>query len=317
MAMTMKPKLIFVNKKPFRVWTHASAFKDEDLLLGFRPDLHMQLAMKLIEMLDQEGSDHAVLGLRLLYGLAQEAFFALLFSTLQAPDAPTAWLLLYQNRDLCELIRRFQEGVELPSRLVCPEPGSWEALAVMLFPESLMQEVASRARARRLGSFWAEWAQEQLDDDMRAEFNGLKHGTRIRTATPYLAVDHFPFEGEAHGSVFATCESSYSDVVLGICARSWSGRTLYSRLKLMAASSSNLVGFLRLIHRAGDTSNITIELPDDDELDSAKPSGKPLIGLRLGPSWEKNRVCTPLTYEEAIIEYRKGSGTPRFGGNLA
>jgi len=151
---------------------------------------------------------------------------------------------------------------------------------------------------------------------MKAEFNGLKHGARIRSAAPYLAIGGQEIEGDEHGSWFATCETSKSDVLLGICARSWSGRTLYSHLKLLAMSSGNLVGLLKLLHKAGDTSQLVIEIPEPEELDAAKLSRKPLAGLRIGGSWEKSRQASKLSYEEAINEYKKYSGPLKFGGEL-
>jgi len=309
-----EPKLIFVNKRPFRVWP--TVHRDQDLILGLRPDLHLRLAKDLVKSLEDEDNGHAVLGLRLLYGLSLEAFFALLFATLQAPEAPSAWLLLYRNEDLEELIERFQAGNDLPSRFVCPEPGSWEALALMLLPISLVESDNHRSRAKRLGSLWGEWAAEVLNEDMKAEFNSLKHGARIRSAAPFLSIDGHQVEGDEHGSCFATCEKSKSDVLLGICARSWSGQTLYSRLKLMATSRRNLVEILRIAHGAGDTGQSIIELPEHDELDDAKPSGKPLTGLRIGASWERGHQASVLTYEEAIGEYKKISGTLTFGGEF-
>jgi len=309
-------KLIFVNKKPFRVWPSASTYRDQDLILGLQPDLHLRIAQNLANSLSDEDNSHAVLGLRLLYGLSLEAFFALLFAMLQAPEAPSAWLLLYRSEDLEELIERFQAGADLPSRILCPEPGSWEALALMLFPISCVEHSNARTRIKRLGSLWREWAAELLDKDMRAEFYSLKHGARIRSAAPYLSINDLQIEGSEHGSWFATCEKSKSDVLLGTCARSWSGWTLYSRLKLMASSHRNLVEILRIAHKAGDTSRSVIELPEHTELDAATSSGKPLVGLRIGASWEKGRQAVPLTYEEAIVEYKRFSGTLTFGGEF-
>src|SRR6185503_19494533 len=111
-------------------------------------------------------------------------------------------------------------------------------------------------------------------------------------------LDRFEFKGAGHGSWFPVCEQSHSDVVLGVCARSWSGHTLYSRLKLIVLSTSNLIEILRVIHSAGDTSKITIQLPEDEELSSAMARAGSLTKLRFGRSWEKNGSVSPLGYEE-------------------
>jgi hypothetical protein len=151
---------------------------------------------------------------------------------------------------------------------------------------------------------------------MKAEFNSIKHGARIQSAAPYLSVNDTQIEGHEHGSWFATCEKSKSDILLGVCARSWSGRALYSRLKLMATSRHNLVEILRIAHQAGDTNRSIIELPDHDELDAAKLGGKPLAGLRIGASWEKGRHAIQLSYEDALIEYKRFSGPLTFDGEF-
>ena len=305
-------RLIFVNRTPYRVLESSVPIQDGDLLRGFRCDLHSRLADKLIE--DAEDEDQATLALRLVYGLAQETFFALLFAVLQAPDAPTAWLLLYRNKDLLELISAFQNGQHFPSRITCPDSGSWHELAVMLMPEQIAQTPAYRQRAEKLGSFWAKWAAEQLNESHRAEFNSLKHGLRIAKASPFLAIDGQQLEGEGHGSWFATAQVRLSDVALGLCMRSWSAKALHSRIKLMSSSSSNLIEILKLIHAPTDDRRLVFDLPTADELEAAKLGKKPLSTFNVRPTLEAIPSARRLKYEEAYPEYSRVAGSLRIGG---
>src|SRR3954462_13843791 len=108
--------VIFVSDRHYRVWIEASHFKTRDLISGFDPFYFSQLADLLRTGLNGDSTERATLGIRTIYGLAVEAFFALLFATLQAPHAPAAWLLLYEPRDLRTLIHRFEKGEDLPSK---------------------------------------------------------------------------------------------------------------------------------------------------------------------------------------------------------
>jgi hypothetical protein len=312
------PCIIFVGEKPFRVWRSESPFRDGDPLLGMRPDLHVAACEPLKNILAVDPkNDQATLGLRLHYGLAQEAFFALLFAALQAPEVPTTWLLLYTTPDLLGLIERFARGKDLPSVLRCPDPGSWESLAETLVPKCVLDDSTNRRRIRRLGCFWAEWAAEQSNGETRAEFNSLKHGLRLRSASPFLSIAGHQIEGDEHGSWFARAACSGPDVVLRLCGRCWSSPTLLARMHLMALSSRNVLAMLRLLHRAGDTSKLEIEIPEDEELEAATLSGKPLAGFTLGPTWDGGRKPEPFDVAEARRQYDGRSGVPNYDGTLA
>lgn len=312
------PCLIFIGKRPFRIWRGESPFRDEDLLLGMQPDLHVEACEALRRTLDSDPKDErATLAIRLHYGLAQESFFALLFAVLQAPEVPTAWLLLYRTPDVLGLLERFEKAKDLPSVLQCPVPGSWESLAETLVPRSTLDDAVSRERIQRLGRFWAEWAAEQTSPDMRAEFNSLKHGLRLRSASPFISIGGHQIEGDEHGSWFATAECSGPDILMRLSGRSWSAPTLLARMRLMALSSHNLLAMLRLLHRAGNTSRLEIEIPEEEQLEAATLSRKPLTGFTLGPTWERGRTSERLEVAEARREYAKRSGVPDYDGTLA
>lgn len=307
-------KLIFVNRTPYRVIESSVPYRDGDLLQGFSCDLYEKMADKLLPDVDID--DAAALGLRLLYGLAQETFFALLFAFLQAPEAPTAWLLRYRNRDLKELIEKYQKSQEFPSRFTCPKSGTWKELAMMLAPEPIREQEIQQTRIERLGGFWAEWALEQLDDSHRAEFNSLKHGLRAAKANPVAWIGSKQLEGEGQGSWFATFAATQQNMALGICMRSWSGKVLHSRIKLMTKSSSNILELLKLIHAPTAEKRFEYDLPIEDEMDSAKLGTKPLSTLSLSPEVAPLQSLPKLTYADAYEEYSKLTGPLRITGNL-
>lgn len=311
------PCIVFVGQRPFRVWRKASLYRDQYFLSGMETDLHVGVGELLEGSLAKgQTGDRTSLAIRLHYGLAQEAFFALLFAALQAPEVPTAWLHLYRNSDLLKLIEIFGKGEDFPSIIRCPEPGSWESLAEMTVPKSLLDDDSNRRRVRHLGRFWEEWAAEQTSTLARAEFNALKHGLRIRGASPFLSIDGHQIEGDEHGSSFPTATRSGPDVVLDICGCSWSGPTLLARMRLMALSSRNVLAMLRVLHRAGDTCRLNVEVPDEEELSAATASRMPLKSLTLSSSWDESHRLEPLDIVEARRQYDERSATPHYDGTV-
>ena len=299
--------VIFVNQQPYRVWLGASHFQSRDLISGFDPFYFSHMAELMRSGLSGEAEERTSLGIRTIYGLAVEAFFALLFATLQAPQAPAAWLLLYQPRDLRDLIRRFEEGEDLPSKIVPKEPGSWEALVSMLLPIREADRPDNLNIVEQFGQLWERLAREFLDDVARAEFNSLKHGLRARPASPWLAIDGHEFRGEAHGSSFPMRRCRGSDVLVNIGTCSWSAERLCASLTLISASLKNLLGLLKNIH--GETPGcLVFEIPSQEEFDAAKPVPQPLVSLQLSADWGQSFSPSKLGKDEALRLYKEISG---------
>lgn len=304
-------ELIFVNRRPYRVFDTLPVPPEQHLLSGYEPEFHEKLAESLIERVKESKDEHATLGLRLLYGLAQETFFGWLFAVMQAPRAPSAWLSLYNNNDLRELIVRFQAGEDLPNFTKCRKPGSWELLPELLLPECLTQ--SERQRVRQLGLLWGQWASEQLDVRSRNEFNSLKHGMRARMGSMMLMIAGTQIEGEEHGSFFVNYSRKGPDLLARFNSRSWSGLRLFAHIQLMTMSISNLVTFLRGLHHIGDTSRYEYRLPNADELDRAAVD-KPLEGFDFGPTWNEHHQPLPIDLDKALEVYRKLSRVPSIRG---
>jgi hypothetical protein len=100
-------RIIFVNQKPYRVW-HDNTLPTSMFLEGLNYEYFSVIADTLEAQLDRENSWAIELAIRIAHGQALEAFFALLFATLQAPFDPAAWLLLYNPGDITALLGRFE-----------------------------------------------------------------------------------------------------------------------------------------------------------------------------------------------------------------
>lgn len=299
--------IIFVNERPYRVWVEESHFRNRDLISGFDPYYFSYLADVIRPEINGTLGEKAALGIRTIYGLAVEAFFAMLFATLQAPQAPAAWLLLYKPGDIRELIQRFEACKDLPSIIVPREPGSWEALVGMLLPITEADHQNAPSIVSQLGQFWKLLAEEFVDDISSAEFNSLKHGLRARPASPWLSVNGHAFTGAANGSAFPMHRCLGSEVLVNIGTRTWSAEQLCAALKLISSSLVNLLTLLKYMH-IEKPERLAFELPSQEEFDAAKPASHPLSSFRLGSNWHPGLSVPKLDKAEALRMYKEMSG---------
>lgn len=289
--------LIFVNQRPYRIWSGASPFRTEDFLHRLDPLHHVHLGRLLERGLDGEAPDPATLGIRTVHGLATEAFFALLFALLQAPDAPAAWFLLYKPGDIEDLTRRFEAGERLPSRIDL-EINSWQSLAQVLTP------IDDEEAVQRIGTFWARLAADHRNDQTKQEFNSLKHGFRARAGSPYLAIGGHLLSGAEHGSSFPVINRRKSGVVLNLGSRSWSARCLLAELELISASMINLLSLFKQLH--GLEEHLELEIPEQPLFEAAEPpKTQVLSSLALNTDWPPDVRLEPLDKEKALASYEQ------------
>lgn len=305
----MKPRVIFVGKEYYRLWTTHEELDSQIFLEGFRPDLYADQAAILEAALSGKQAEAASLGIRTLHGLASEAFLALLFATLQAPHAPAAWLLLYQPRDIGELIAKFQTETFLPSLITPLVAGSWADLAKMLVPIDDLDSPGASAKVLSLGRAWERIASEYTGKASKEEFNSLKHGLRAAPHRPMLAWGGHLFSPESHGSRFPIIEKKGKEVVLGFGARSWAASRLCADIRVMAASAQNLLAITRQFHGLFQDGKLEISLPEDLDLAESEKRTASLTDLRMPTSFRDiSRLPPPPGYDEALKVYRTLAG---------
>lgn len=289
--------LIFVNQRPYRIWSGVSPFRTEDFLQRFDPLHHVHLGRLLEGGLDGEAPDPATLGIRIVHGLATEAFFALLFALLQAPDAPAAWFLLYRPGDIEELTRRFESGERLPSR-INSDIKSWLTLAQLLIP------IDDDESVQRFGTFWERLAADYRNAQTKQELNSLKHGFRASAGSPYVAIGGHKLAVAEHGSSFPVLNRRKTEVVLTLGSRSWSARCLLAELELLSASMINLLALLKQLH--GLTEHLELEVPEAADFEAAEPpKAQVLSSLALNTDWPSAVGLEPLERNEALASYEQ------------
>lgn len=293
--------LIFVNDTPYRVWTGDPSFQAEDFIRSFDPCHHLQMARLLEPGLSSESPDPASLGIRTIHGLASEALFALLFSVLQAPDAPAAWVLLYRPGDLEKMIRRVEAGEQIPARFELAKI-SWHEIAKTLIPITESDIPGAASVVENFGNFWARLAADFVSDLAKKEFNSLKHGLRAQAACPFFSLGGYQVPAADHGTAFPYLNRQNGEIVLSIALRSWSAKCLLSQLDLISASLTNLLALLKQLH--GIEEHLALEIPGSDAFESAQPpKSQVLSALALTTNWPETSRVKPLDKEKALDDY--------------
>lgn len=307
--MEKQADIIYVNQRPYRIWSAASFPKEDTQIRNFDPYFHVRTAKLLASQLGSGvESDSASLGIRTMHGLATEAFFSLLFATLQAPDYPFAWVSLCRPEELVALVTSVKENKSFPHRFQFKEP-SWLVIARTLLPLET-HTAEENANANQVHSSfaesWAELSSDFLTDAYKQEFNALKHGFRLQSASPVVAFGKLSLPTAEHGSLFpvAIRHKNKSDVVFKMTTRSWSANSLLGTLDLIAWSMANLVSVLKVMH--GIEEELELWIPSKEDFGRAKPPDSQLLtALSLGPSFNEKFNPEPLDKDYAKAFYEK------------
>jgi hypothetical protein len=305
--MSQDWRIIFVGEKPYRVWPGTSSFPNSFFLEGLNHRYFSVLADIFEEALGRDDAWAVRLALRTIYGQALESFFSVLFATLQAPLDPVAWLLLYRSEDLTGLLKRFEEGKELPTFVVLPEPRNWESLAEIFHPVADEIEGGDKI-VEKLAAFWRRLAEEMLDPVASAEFNSLKHGFRTQASGHHVFIGGVQAIESDYGSRFPMVERKNSNVFVRMAGRTWSPETLCATLRLVSSSIGNLLTVLRQLNSQGLVSPLVLEIPSEEEFSAAEPKLHDFSSFTIGPQWiEGGKKPSPVDKHEALHWYREFS----------
>jgi len=279
-----------VVDRPACVW--GLDIEDDNLrfLKGFDPTFFLYQAEAHSSPPDKDSRSHAALALRLNYGMAVEALFALLGAVVQAPDCVFGWLSLYKNEDLRELVGRVTSGKSL--RTLQPfRPCTWETISSVLLSPLRGEDAAQHATFTALfAKSWAGFAEHLLSAEATLEYNSLKHSFRVQPCGFTIDVSHqgasilkseselghaFPYVKQMAG------RKMHFDVKNA--AMSLEPEMSIASLKIISCSINNAIAFAR--DRAGDkTSDLKILLPDLELFQHAWQPKAPIASFTTGGS---------------------------------
>lgn len=311
-----------VDDEPWCVWEWDLPERNLEFIEAISPDYFEHLAKVHIGQADGEDRRLAAVAIRLGYGQALEAFFALALATLQAPDCVPGWLSRYRLVQLHSLVRKVSAHEPVLTKLLLPEM-SWDALANLVLCFRLESQERDRQVKDSYGTLWARLARDFSDEEQSHEYNCIKHGLRIRPGGFTLRVGQEEVPGVAAspdrmhplgGSEFG-CSMLKPEPIgqdrhhfrLRRTSRNWQLENLAHGLVLIASSIRNLTSFLRIVNGV-EPATVQFSWPQD--LAVFKEPWKRSVGVTSFnlDTTVANTDIRPLGQDEILSVYSQGPG---------
>lgn len=265
-----------VGRRPFCCWDHDHAGRTVEFLDGLDTGYFKGVASAIADQFDSGDSHPASVALRTSYHQGTEALFSLLAASAQAPAAVPAWIASCKTDDLQQVVGGLRDG-----RTMLTQAGSVRVsfleLSEFVHRFAWPNETGEGSTAANFGRFWRRLSVEFLDDTFRAEYNALKHGSRVRPGGFTLAIGTEETPGTAApadqmrslgGSEFGTTffaadrvATSRHHIRMRRTSVNWDPKSLAQRLALISMSISNVVGALRCALGV-DPSTVQFARPD-------------------------------------------------------
>ena len=132
--------------------------------------------------LESQDKMRAAIALRQLYYHGMEVLFSLICASLQAPDCIYAWMAKYKVVDLQHILKDLNNNhSKFFQKLKISKPLSWDTYALAVFNNLGRDDTYRQETAKLFANFWQRLSHDFLDKDASNEYNGIKHGIRIRS----------------------------------------------------------------------------------------------------------------------------------------
>ena len=175
--------IFLVDERPFCVWDTKIQQNAQDFLNSLEPEYYEHVADRLIRGATSKYKKIAKFSsliLRSTYSQALETLFALIASSVQAPNCPHAWFTTYRNVDLVNVIQKINNGENFSSQLKNGR-ATWKNISDALFTPLAINDKKKEASIKDdFASLWSRFASDFLDKGFSHEYNSIKHGLRIR-----------------------------------------------------------------------------------------------------------------------------------------
>jgi hypothetical protein len=210
--------VFLVGDCPHCVWGDTIEETNRRYLEGIDPDYHDYLALTHHKHLRlRKDRQRAALALRTHYHHGLETLFSLAGALLQAPAAVPAWMQLCGTDTLPKIVREVQSGSFTRTMLPIREI-TWQSIAAFVHQWDGSPPQRKADTIEHFSRVWSRFASDFLDLHRANEYNGIKHGLRVRSGGFGLRVgmEHTygvaPPEAEMKQLVHSDFGSSYFEV---------------------------------------------------------------------------------------------------------
>ncbi len=190
MSIEKSPNLQYsfflVDERPFCLWDIDLKKRTLEFVDNLDPSYFEYIANLYVEHSDENDearnkeSQHAALAMRTAFSQALETLFALISAMIQAPRCIAAWINLYQNHELRNVVDKIHHRKPLLHQLKF-ELSSWTSISEIVFQALVLEDKEQEAAIKNgFAQLWSRFASDFLDTEFVREYNSIKHGLRIR-----------------------------------------------------------------------------------------------------------------------------------------
>jgi hypothetical protein len=268
-SMDIQYRFLIVNERPICIWDTDIAARSIDFLKSIDPTYFEYCADTHLGNISEDEpedkvSQNASIALRAGYSQALETLFALLFSLIQAPYCPYAWIYEYKNQELYELVNKIREYKPILSPWD-KSTFTWQSLADFVFSWFVIEDKEKEKKVKEgFSQLWSMFASQFSDEIFEKEYNSIKHGFRAHAGGFWFAMGKenkqgFPAPLESmrlmgsskFGTHFLISEkigNSGQNIQVKSVHRNWNPEDLAWGLHLAAMSISNVQAALQIIN---------------------------------------------------------------------
>lgn len=253
-----------VHNRAFACWDWELQKKNVEFIKGIDPEYFAYMAEVNTKFLEGEEKHRAALSLRLSYSHGLETLFALLCSTVQAPDCVVGWMLNYKLSDLRIILEQISLNKDFYTRFRT-RPVTWEILSQNIHRFPQYDETKRGWIQKGFADLWRFYASEFRDNSFSQEYNAIKHGLRVKAGGFHLAVGRedvpgvpaspgkmVSLGGSDFGSTYFAKEIvNFSDKINFRPRRhnrNWSPECLSHDLVMISMSINNVQSFLSILN---------------------------------------------------------------------
>lgn len=257
-----------ISDKGKAFWDYNLLEKNLNFINQIDPEYFDYIAQLHFNILNDEDKDsknrhHAALSLRSAYSQGLEVLFSLLFATIQAPDCVIGWILKCSNEDLRKVVDKFAQGENITTNYIDPIE-TWTDVSDLIFSlQSDEKRVFFRSKIEGFARLWSKFAKEFTDQLNIDEYNGIKHGLRVKMGGHHFLFgqpDHLkiPLENQKwhtvskseFGTTFFTAENigETPNVVIHQYKRNWNPEKYFHALLLISTSIKNILYHLNSLY---------------------------------------------------------------------
>lgn len=323
-----------VGEHPYCCWDFDHDTRTLEFLDGLDTGYFQAVASLFVEQLKSDDRLPASVALRVSYHQGLETLFSLLAATAQAPGAVPAWIASCKTNDLKRIVSWLRDG---RSMLTQAGRASVSILELSEFVHRFAwpNEKGDDSTAANFGRFWRRLSSEFLNETSRAEYNALKHGSRVLAGGFTLAIGTEAtlgvpasadamrsFGGSEFGSTFFAAErvgGSNQHIRTRRTSVNWTPLSLAQRLVLVSMSITNVVGALRC-GMGAKPSSVRFLRPDPrsvfeevwDREPSVRSTGIDTI-IRIDPSDELSKDQLREILEQRTVSRESVDPNPESG----